>query len=70
MELLINRYAIIVFIIGLATEFMTKDMAKGVYGKKGPSGYSAIYQDYHRGRYDQYVTLLSYLVERYMCPGN
>ena len=30
---------------------MTKEMAKGFYGKKGPSGYADICQDFHRSRY-------------------
>ena len=35
---------------GLAIEFMTKELAEGVYGKKGPLGYSDIHQDFHRSR--------------------
>ena len=44
-------HVMVVHLLGLATEFMTQKMAKGIYGKKGPSGYSAIYQDFHRSRY-------------------
>ncbi|XP_011410575.2 PREDICTED: uncharacterized protein LOC105316948 [Amphimedon queenslandica] len=39
--------------IGLATEFMTKEQAKGTYGAKGPSGYKDIVPDFHRSRWDQ-----------------
>ena len=38
------------FSLGLATEFMTKEQAKGTYGPKGPSSYKDIVPDFHRSR--------------------
>lgn len=59
--------------LGLATEFMSRKEAEQYYGKKGPSAYTQIVQDFHRSRWltgdwtddtDQMLLILQMIVER------
>lgn len=51
-------------IAGLATEFMSKAEAKKYYSKKGPSSYNDIVPDFHRSRYEQWLSIIVILILR------